>query len=462
MNGWLPWTDWSDHTNDPELHPVLCENKIRLKSSHLAPTSSRHNKGHDRPHRRFRSRPVRKQDRPEIRSSRANLITTRQGARATTPPLPLPEDLARPMPLSLIATVMNLYLQLLLLTVSGWVNRHQQSVIEYLQAENRALREQLGPKRIRWTDAQRRLLAEKARAVGRAALAELGPVVTPDTLLRWYRKLVATKYDGSRRRKPGRPRTKPGIANLVVNMARDNPKWGYTRIRGALHNLGHDVARNTVKRILLEHGLEPAPERGRHTSWDTFLRAHMGAIAGADFFTVEVLRPFGLVRYFVFFVIDIGSRRVHIAGISNQPSGAWMSQIARNMTDCVDGFLRGKLYLILDRDPLYTRAFRSTLAEAGVNVVRLPARSPNLNAFAERFVLSAKSECLDRLIPLGERHLRHLLGEYVAHYHTERNHQSLGNELIEPIPANTNAGGGVVRRRARLGGLLSYYYREAA
>jgi transposase InsO family protein len=365
----------------------------------------------------------------------------------------------------LIATVMNLYLQLLLLTFSGWINRHQQSVIEYLQAENRALREQLGPKRIRWTDAQRRLLAEKARAVGRAALAELGPVVTPDTLLRWYRKLVAAKYDGSKRRKPGRPRTKPVIADLIVRVSIDNPTWGYTRIRGALHNLGHDIARNTVKRLLLERGLQPAPERGRRTSWATFLRAHLGAIAGADFFTVEVLRPFALVRYFVFFVIDIKSRRVHIAGITNQPSGAWMTQVARNLTDCVDGFLGGTRYLILDRDPLYTRAFRSTLAEAGVKAVRLPSRSPNLNAFSERFVLSVKSECLDRVIPLGERHLQHLLSEYVQHYHTERNHQSLGNELIEfiePIPANTNAGEGVVRRRARLGGLLNYYHREAA
>jgi len=163
----------------------------------------------------------------------------------------------------------------------------------------------------------------------------------------------------------------------------------------------------------------------------------MEAIAGAGFFTVEVLRPFGLVRNFVFFVIDIGSRRLHIAGISNQPSGPWMTQIARNLIDCFDGFLRATRYLILDRDPLYTRAFRSTLANAGVNVVQLPSRSPNLNAFADRFVLSMKSECLDRTIPLGERHLRHLHAEYVEHYHRERNHQGLGNKLIEPIPANT-------------------------
>ncbi len=361
-----------------------------------------------------------------------------------------------------IGHAMNLYLQLLLLAVSGWINRHQQSVIEYLQAENRALRQQLGPKRIRWTDAQRRLLAEKARAVGRAALAELGPVVTPDALLRWYRKLVAAKYDGSKRRGPGRPPTKRNIADLVISMAKSNPTWGYTRIRGALHNLGHDVARNTVKRILLHHGIEPAPERGRHTSWATFIRSHLGAIAGADFFTVEVLTPFGMVRYFVFFVIDIGSRRVRIAGISNQPCEAWMKQIARNLTDCVDGFLNNTRYLILDRDPLYTHTFRNMLESAGVKVVRLPPRSPDLNAFAERFVLSVKSECLDHVIPLGERHLRHLLTEYVEHYHKERNHQSLNNELIDPAPANSNGGGEVVRRRARLGGLLSWYYREAA
>ncbi len=353
-----------------------------------------------------RPRPVRKQDRPEIKPlSAAGRESLRRwiDRRASTglgPSPPLVVDGGGDEPL-----------QLLLLTVSGWINRHQQCVIEYLQVENRALREQLGPKRIRWTDAQRRMLAEKARAVGRAALAQLGPVVTPDTLLRWYRKLVAAKYDGSKKRGSGRPPTKQSIADLTASMAQSNPGWGYTRIRGTLHNLGHDVARNTVKRILLERGLEPAPERGRHTSWATFLRTHLGSIAGADFFTVEVLRPFGLVRYFVFFVIDIGPRRVQIAGISKQPSGAWMTQIARNLTEYFDGFLRGKRYLILDRGPLYTRVFRSTLAASGVKVVRLPSRSPNLNAFSERFVLSVKSECLDRVIPLGERHLRHLLAE---------------------------------------------------
>jgi hypothetical protein len=137
---------------------------------------------------------------------------------------------------------MNLHLQFLLLTLAGWINRQQQDVVAYLQAENRALREQLGPKRIRWTDAQRRLLADKAKALGRAALSELGPVVTPDTLLRWYRKLVASKYDGSGRRGPGRPRGRQSIAELVVEMARSNPGWGYTRIRGALSAVAERLA----------------------------------------------------------------------------------------------------------------------------------------------------------------------------------------------------------------------------
>jgi len=175
-----------------------------------------------------------------------------------------------------------------------------------------------------------------------------------------------------------------------------------------------------------------------------------------------VLKPRGLIRYFVFFVVDIGTRRVNIAGITCQPCEAWMQQSARNLTDAFDGFLRSTRYLILDRDPLYTRAFRQVLKCAGVAVVTLPARSPNLNACVERFVRSVKSECLSRVIPLGERHLRHVLTEYAEHYHRERNHQGLGNRLVETPPANTNTGEGAVRRRIRLGGLLSYYYRGAA
>jgi len=301
----------------------------------------------------------------------------------------------------------------------------------------------------------------KGKALGRKVLGEVAGIVTPDTILRWYRKLVARKYDGSKKRGPGRPRTQADLAALVVKMATENPRWGYTRLRGALHHLGHEIGRNTIKRILNDHGIEPAPERGSTTPWKTFLAAHWDAIAAADFFTVEVLTVGGLVRYFVFFVLRLETRRVEIAGITCSPSGAWMKQIARNLTDCEEGFLLGVRHLILDRDPLYTAAFRRMLKDSGVKSVRLPARSPNLNAHAERFVLSIKSECLDRIVPIGERHLRSAVTEYAEHYHVERPHQGLGNRLIAPDPAEPSTAG-EVKCRDRLGGTLSFYYREAA
>ena len=180
---------------------------------------------------------------------------------------------------------------------------------------------------------------------------------------------------------------------------------GYLR-RTGLKRLGHDVARNTITAILKDHGIEPAPERGTKTPWKTFLAAHWDGLAAADFFTVEVLTLGGLVRYVVFFVMKLKTRTVEIAGITCQPHEAWMTQVARNLTDAGDGFLRGVSYLILDRDPLYTATFRRLLRDSGVRPLVLPARSPNLNAFAERFVRSAKSECLARIVPLGEGHLR--------------------------------------------------------
>src|SRR5262249_51659723 len=213
---------------------------------------------------------------------------------------------------------------------------------------------------------------------------EIAGIVTPDTILRWYRRLVAKKYDGSKTRRPGRPSTKPDIAALVVRMATENPTWGYTRIRGGLKSLGHHVARNTIKTILKDHGIARAPERGTHTPWKTFLAAHWDGLAAADFFTVEVLTMRGLVRYVVFFVMTLKTRAVEIAGITSQPDAAWMTQIARNLTDAGDGFRRRVPYRILDRDPLYTAASRRLLRGCGVKPLVLPAWSPNLNAFAER------------------------------------------------------------------------------
>ena len=358
-----------------------------------------------------------------------------------------------------------LQLQFLMLIFAGWVNRSQQDVIEYLQEEeaqlpsDRVLRSQLPGKRLRFTDQQRRRLSVVAKRVGRRGLFEIETLVTPDTLLRWYRQLIARKYDGTKSRLPGRPKTAVDIQALILTMARENPRWGYTRIRGALCNLGHEIGRNTIKRLLLESGFDPIRKKG--ISWETFLKAHWGAIAATDFFSVEVITRSGLIRHFVLFVIDLKTRRVNIAGILCQPSGEWMSQIARNLTDFETGFLNETRYLIHDRDPLFTRAFREILKSSGVETVKLPARSPNLNAYAERFVRSIKSECLAQIIPLGERHLRHAVKEYAEHYHVERNHQGLDNRLIDERPNVAGMDSAVVRQE-RLGGVLNYYERRAA
>jgi len=185
------------------------------------------------------------------------------------------------------------------------------------------------------------------------------------------------------------------------------------------------------------------------------------SIAATDFFSVEVITRTGLIRYFVLFAIDLKSRRVEIAGILPRPNGEWMSQVARNLTDCDDGFLKEARYLIHDRDPLFTRAFRAISKSSGVATVKLPARSPDLNAYAERFVRSIKSECLSQIIPLGERHLRRAVKGYTEHYHLERNHQGLDNRLIEEPPGVVDMNSAVIRHE-RLGGVLNYYERRAA
>ena len=352
-------------------------------------------------------------------------------------------------------------LQFLLLVFAGWVNRRQLEVIDYLKEENLILREQMGGRRLRFTDEQRRRLAVRGKALGRRVLIEISSLLTPDTILRWYRQLIAAKYDGTARRGPGRPPTALLVQELVVKFAKENPGWGYTRLRDALGNLGHLVDRNTIKRILHAHGLEPAPERSKRMPWKTFIKAHFGAIAAMDFFDVEVLSLAGLVHYSVLFVIDLKTRNVHIAGVVRQPHGAWMKQVARNLTDGVDGFLTGMRYVIHDRDPLFTRELRDLVRSAGVKCLKLPAHSPNLNAYAERFVLSIKSECLNKLVLLGEQHLRRAIGEFVEHYHLERNHQGLDHRLLTAHKAPRDDQAPVVRRE-RLGGLLNYYHRRAA
>ena len=345
--------------------------------------------------------------------------------------------------------------------VTGTVDQELLARNEYLAAENRILKDQLKG-RLKLSDAERATLGEIGHRLGRKVLDEVANVARPDTILAWYRKLVALKFDGSKfRRGPGRPRIKREVEQLIVRMARENRDWGYDRIAGALANLGYEVCDQTIGNVLRRHGLPSAPERQRTTTWSNFIRTHLALLAGTDFFTAEVLTLRGLVTYYVLFFIHLESRRVDIAGITVHPDEPWMKQIARNMTMEGCGALQDCRYLLHDRDTKYTQSFRGIIASGQVEPLALPARSPNLNAYAERWIRSVKEECLSKVILFGERSLRRALSEYVEHFHAERNHQGKDNILLFPRSANIRRDE-YVQCRERMGGLLHYYHREAA
>ena len=354
-------------------------------------------------------------------------------------------------------------LHVLIAMVAGWLQRHQQQVISYLQEENRILKAKLQGRRLRLTETERRRLAVLAHPLGRKRLQEVATLVTPDTLLRWYRRLIAQKFDGSmQRRQLGRPRVIEEIEQLVVQMAEENATWGYRRIQGALANLGHRIDAITVRNILRRHHMEPAPQRRKAgMSWAQFRKLHWEVLAATDFFTVEVATWHGLVTFYVLVVMELATRRVQMAGITPHPTAAFMQQCARQLTDPCEGFLLGKRSLIHDRDTKFTPAFDGLLKASGVEPILLPPRRPNLNAHCERFVRSIKEEVLAQMVMLGERALYYAIHQYLTHYHTERNHQGLANQLIAR-EGNVGCRTGPVVRRERLGGLLNYYHREAA
>ena len=286
--------------------------------------------------------------------------------------------------------------------------------------------------------------------------------MTPDTILRWHRELVAKKWDYTdKRRTVARPTLRQVIVDSILRFARENPTWGYDRIQGALANVGYHIADSTVANVLKAHGIEPAPDRQRSQSWSTFLKAHWDSIYATDFTTVEVWTRSGLVTFYVLAVMHLKTQRVHIAGITPSPNAAWMRQFCRSLTDCEDGFLKAASHLIVDRDTSFL-AMREYLSQnTDTEVVLLPTKSPNPNAFMERWFRSLKSESLNRMISFGKQSLERAIAEYVEHYHTERNRQGLGNELIE-TDETTRSGVGAVECHERLGGILKYYHRRAA
>jgi putative transposase len=295
-----------------------------------------------------------------------------------------------------------------------------------VEEERRILKEQLyvltGGKRLSFTAPQRRRLAEAGKLLSPDERRKCCQLVKPATILAWFRQLAAKKYDSSKTKR-GRPPKPKDVRKLVVEMALANPGWGYTKIRDGLRTgLAVEIGRTTVANILAEAGIEPAPEREKKRTWKQFVKAHWEPLSACDFFSVEVLGLGGTVRYLVFFVIALKTRAVEIAGIGVNPDGEWMRQMARNLTDRVDGFLQEAKYLIHDRDPLFTEAFEAILRERGVECVKIPAQSPDCSPHAERFVKTIRHEALNHFVFFGERHLRYVLKEFTAYYHAERFH----------------------------------------
>jgi putative transposase len=321
-----------------------------------------------------------------------------------------------------------------------------------LRHQLEVLRRQVEHPRLRGPD--RALLAAAARMLPRER--RNGFLVTPQTLLRWHRELVRRRWTYSRA-SSGRPSIRAETRELVLRLARENPRWGYQRIVGELAKLGLRASPSTVRRMLAAASLGPAPRRAGPT-WREFLRQQAAGIIACDFFTVETAL---LRRYYVLFFIELQSRRVQLAGCTAHPSGRWVTQQARNLVFATP--LDNTRFLIHDRDSKFSRVFDEVFQSEGITVIRTPFREPRANANAERFVRTVRAECLDWLLILGPRHLERVLRVFVEHYNRERPHGALGRCPPEPIEPNARpVPGAPVNRRDRLGGLLHEYYRAAA
>jgi|ETNmetMinimDraft_26_1059896.scaffolds.fasta_scaffold43625_2 hypothetical protein len=343
------------------------------------------------------------------------------------------------------------------------IDKELYKAIDYLREQVRVLVEhqEKQNKRIILTNSQRMRVAAKAKRLSRKMLEQCTELFTPDAVIRWYNKLIAEKYDGSGKRgKVGRPPITAEIVNLVIKFKKENPRWGYEKIKDQIEYLGFRISKTSVKNILIENGYDPEPDLTVRSTWHEFLNSHWDVMAACDFFTVELLVRGQLIRCIVFFVIEFSKRKVFFAPIKLQPDGNYMRQVARILTDCEDGFLKGKSYLIHDRDPLYrSKGFHDILRSSGVEPIKLPAKSPDLNSIAERFVKSVKYECLNYLILSSVQQLEYTLVQYQQYYHHERIHQSLGR-IIEPTHKIDETA--EIQCIERLGGLLKSYHRLAA
>ncbi|GIJ51402.1 hypothetical protein Val02_82880 [Virgisporangium aliadipatigenens] len=296
-----------------------------------------------------------------------------------------------------------------------------------------------------------------------AALARLLPrdrwtifFVTPATLLRWHRQLIARHWTYPHRR-AGRPPVAGEIRRLVLRLAAENPTWGHKRIQGELVGLGYRVAASTVWKILHTAGIDPAPRRAGQT-WREFLTTQAKTIVACDFFTVDTVL---LKRIYVLFFIEIATRRVHVAGVTAHPTGAWVTQQARNLLMHLDHHADRLRYLIRDRDTKFSAAFDTVFTAAGIQTIRTPPQAPRANAYAERWVATVRRECTDRMLIVNERHLAAVLAEYAAHYNRHRPHRALAQRPPDPPRTGPQTGNSTIQRRPILGGLINEYAQAA-
>ena len=328
-----------------------------------------------------------------------------------------------------------------------------------LRHENAVLRRHAS--RVRYEPADRAWFAALARLVPRRRWAEVFPV-TPATLLAWHRRLAAKKFDTSKRRKPGRPPARPGIARLVVRLAKENPLWGHRRIHGELAKLGVTVAPSTVWEILRTAGIDPAPRRSG-PRWRQFLHAQAAGIVAVDFLHVDTVL---LRRLYVLVFIEHGTRRMHLGGVTANPTGEWTVQQARNLALSFGERFEDVKFLIRDRGSNFTASFDAVFQAAGTRIVRTAVQAPRMNAICERLVGTLRRELLDRVLILGEAHLRTVLAEYRAHYNTARPHQGIAqcvpdSECHAPLLTATDFGVERIRRKPVLNGLINEYTHAA-
>jgi putative transposase len=307
--------------------------------------------------------------------------------------------------------------------------------------------------RMSWTD--RALIAALTRLLPRPR--RLGLLVTPATILRWHRQLITRRWTTQPVR-PGRPAIPAGLRALIVRLATENPTWGYRRIHGELASLGYQIGASTVWRILNSAGIDPAPRRPGPT-WAQFLQAQAKAILACDLFHLDTIT---LHRLYAFFVIEHANRRVHILGVTAHPTGAWLTQLARNLLMDLDDANRGFRFLIRDRDNKFTAAFDAVFTAIDVRIIKTPVRAPRANAIAERFVGTTRRELLDHLLIINQRHAAAVLHEFERHYNGHRPHRTLDQAApLRPLPQRTTSDPNTVQRRDRLGGLLHEYQQVA-